>query len=167
MSYVIGNWTVESLTADSISTPKSLSITDLSYATDYTATEKGPNEVKLANTTGGSLVSPEQLRYARSRVSNIYANVDVPETMKCNVRTGVRTLHEVKYLMKATNSVSGQEILLPLRGWICLEVPTVDFITPAAIESLLKRTVATAFATGSVDGALVTDVARGDLDPTA
>lgn len=167
MSYTIGNWSVESLTTDSITTPKSLSIVDLSYAADYTVTEKSPSEVRLANVTGGSLISPEQLRYGRSRVANVYNNTDVPETMMCNVRSGVRTLHEVKYLLKATNSVSGQELLLPMRGWMCLEVPTVDFITPSALEDLVKRTVAAAFATGSTDGSLVTDVARGDLDPSA
>jgi hypothetical protein len=69
--------------------------------------------------------------------------------------------------MKAVNSVSGQELLLPFRGWIALEAPIVDFVKPEALELLLKRTVAAALATGSVDGTLATHVARGDLDPTA
>jgi hypothetical protein len=32
--YTVGNWSVDALTEDTITTPKSLSIVDLSYATD-------------------------------------------------------------------------------------------------------------------------------------
>jgi hypothetical protein len=169
MSYTIGNWTVEPLTTDSISTAKALSLVDLSYAADYTVTERGTAEVRLANTTGAGLAPVEQLRYGRTRVKDVYASngLDVPASQKCNVRDGIRTLHECKYLLKATNSVSGEELLLPMRGWICLEAPTVDFISSAALFDLFKRTVGAALATGKTDGTLVTDVARGDLDPTS
>jgi hypothetical protein len=163
--YTLGNWTVDQLTTDTISTAKSLSLVDLDYADDYTPTETNPNEARLANTTGTGLNPVEYLRYGRQFVKDIYNMFDVPQAARCNVADGVRTLHEVRYLLKATNSVSGDEILLPFRGWICLEAPTVDFVKPAAIELLLKRTVSAALATGSVDGTLATDVARGDLLP--
>jgi hypothetical protein len=168
MSYTIGNWTVEPLTSDSISTAKALSLVDLDYATDYTVTERGTAEVRLANTTGAGLAPVEQLRYGRTRVKDIYASsMDVPAGQKCNSKEGIRSLHEIRYLLKATNGVSGQELLLPMRGWICLEVPTVDFISASALTDLFKRTVSAALATGKTDGTLVADVARGDLDPTA
>lgn len=167
MSYTVGNWTVAPMTVDTISTPKSLSTPDLSYATDYTVTQREANEVRLANTTAPGLTPQEFLRYGRSQVANVYNNVNVPESMKCNVKSGVRTLCEIRYNLKATNSVSGDELLLPMRGWICLEVPTVDFITSSALSDLFFRTIAAATDTGAVTGSLVTDVARGDLDPAA
>jgi hypothetical protein len=58
-------------------------------------------------------------------------------------------------------------VVLPMRGALSFTVPTVDFISPAALEDLVKRTVSTMFATGSVNGTQATHVARGDLDPTA
>lgn len=167
MSYTTGNWTVAPLTSDTISNPKSLSIPDLDYAVDYTTASRGTDEATLANVTAPGLQPAEVLRYGRSRVADVYNGASIPASQRCNVREGVRTLHEVRYNLKATNSVSGEELLLPMRGWICLQAPTVDFITSGALTDLVKRTIAAAFATGAVDGSLVTDVARGDLDPTA
>jgi hypothetical protein len=168
-SYSIGNWTVASQVQDTISTPKSLPIPDLSYATDFTVTKRGNGEVHLANTTGSGLEPVEYLRYGRSRIADVYATsgLDVPQSMKLKAREGIRDLHEIRYLLKATNSVSGEEVLIPIRGWVVLELPTADFVTPQAITDLLTRVVSATTATGSVDGTLVTNVARGDLDPTA
>jgi hypothetical protein len=167
MAHVIGNWSVDKPTADSITTPKSLEVPDLSYATDFSVTTRQNGEVRLANTTGSGILPMETLRYGRSTVANIYNGVEVAEAMKSKIKQGVRTLCEIRYFLKASNTVSGEEILLPLRGWVCLEVPTVDFISGEEIDALLKRTVSASLKTGSVNGALVTDVARGDLDPSA
>jgi hypothetical protein len=52
-----------------------------------------------------------------------------------------------------------------MRGSIAFTVPTVDFVSPAALEQLVKRSIATMFATGTVDGTMATDIARGDLNP--
>jgi len=163
--YTVGNWTVDQLTADSISDPKSLTLVDLDYAHDYSVASRDAAEVRLANKTGAGITPVEQLRYGRQKVKDVYNQFDVQSGQRMNVTEGVRTLAEVKTLLKATNSVSGQEILIPLRGWICLEVPTADFVTPVALELLLKRTVAASLATGSVNGDLAVAMARGDLDP--
>lgn len=167
MSYTTGNWTVAPLTSDTISTPKSPSIPDLDYAVDYTVTGRGTNEVSLVNTTAPGLMPQEQLRYGRTRVADVYSDTDIPASQRCNVRSGFRTLQEVRYNLKATNSVSGEELLLPMRGWICLQVPSVDFITAGALGDLLKRTISAAFGTGEVAGSQAVRVAQGDLDPTA
>lgn len=167
MSYTVGNWTVASQTVDTISTPKTLSIPDLSYATDFSVQSRNKTEIRLANSTGAGLLTPEILRYVRQGEQDIYSSFNVPESQQINVRDGVVVTTEVRYLLKATNSVSGQEVILPMRGWINLKVPTADFITGQALTDLLMRTIASAFKTGATDGTLVKDLARGDLDPTA
>jgi hypothetical protein len=167
MSYTVGNWTVSEQTTDTITTAKTPSIPDLSYAADYTVTKKMPDEVQLANVTGSGLIPAETLRYGRTKIADVYANANVPESQKCNVKGGIRTLAEVQYFLKATNTVSGEEVILPMRGWMCLQVPTVDFISSAALQTLLKRTIAASFGTGEAVGTQAVSVARGDLDPTA
>lgn len=166
MSYTTGNWSVEPLTVDSITTPKSPSIPDLDYTVDYTVTGRGTNEVRLVNVTSPGLMPQEELRYGRVMVSDVYNNTNIPSTQRCNVRSGVRTLQEVRYNLKATNTVSGEELLLPMKGWICLQAPSVDFVTAQALEDLLKRTISAAFGTGEVAGSQAVRVAQGDLDPT-
>jgi hypothetical protein len=165
--YTVGNWSVDALTEDTITEPKSLSIVDLSYAADYTVASRLADEVSLANTTSGALTPPEHLRYGKQKISDVYSQFDVQPSQRLNAREGERTMSEVKFLLKATNSVSGQEVLLPFRGWICLQAPTVDFVNATALNYLLKRTIAAAFATGSTDETLAMHMAQGDLDPTA
>jgi hypothetical protein len=165
MSYTVGNWTVDSLTTDSISTAKTPSVPDLDYGNDYTVISDEPTEARLANTTGSGLMPAEYLRYGRTNVNDAYAQFDVPMQQQLPNKRGVRTLCEVQYLLKATNSVSGAEYLLPMRGWICLQTPTADMVAPQALKDLLKRTIAAAFGTGEVSGTMAIDVARGDLIP--
>lgn len=166
MSYTVGNWTVESLTTDSISSPKSLSLPDLDYANDYHVVQQRPTEIRLANNTSNGLLPMEVLRYGRQAENNVYAGFDVSAAQQLNVRDGIVLTCEVKYLLKATNTVSGAEALLPMRGWINLKVPTVDLVSTSALTELLNRTCAAALGTGQTDGSLVANMARGDLDPT-
>lgn len=166
MSYTVGNWTVSEQTTDTITTAKSLAIVDLDYVNDFTVTSRGATEVRLANTTSNGLAAQEQIRYGRSAIADVYRDAGIPDAAKCNVKAGERMLYEVRYNLKAVNSVSGAEFLLPMRGWIVLEAPTVDFITAGALETLHKRVISASYGTGETTGSLVTDVARGDLDPT-
>jgi hypothetical protein len=170
MAYTIGNWTVESLTSDTISSTKNLPIPDLDFASDYTVAKDGSEEVLLINKTGSSLKPVEMIRYTRRRVPDVYksglsANLDTCGSQRANCTEGISAYAELAYVLKATNSVSGEEIVLPMRGSIAFTVPTVDFVSPAALEQLVKRSIATMFATGTVDGTMATDIARGDLNP--
>jgi hypothetical protein len=164
--YTTGNWSVEQLTTDSITTPKDLSIVDLDYSNDFTVVSEKPTEVILANTTGEGFIPVEHIRYGRRPLADIYGNFpDVASGQRTPVKDGYRCMTEVKYLLKATNTVSGQEILLPFRSWISYDIPMVDFVKPQAVELLVKRTIASAFATGKVDDTMIVDIARGDLNP--
>jgi transglutaminase-like putative cysteine protease len=165
MSYTVGNWTVASLTTDTISTAKTPSVPDLSYSSDYTVIEDEPTQARLANITGSGLTPVEYLRYGRTSVNDVYTSFDVPASQQLPNKRGIRTLQEVRYVLKATNSVSGAEVLLPMRGWICLEAPTADIVAPAALTELLMRTISASFGTGKTDGSQAISVARGDLIP--
>jgi hypothetical protein len=170
MEYTIGNWTIEPQTHDSISNAKNLPIPDLSFSTDYTVAKDGSEEVILINKTGDSLKPVEMIRYTRRRVADVYksglsANLDTCGASRANCTEGVSAYAELAYVLKATNSVSGEEVVLPMRGSIAFTVPTVDFVSPAALEALVKRSIATMFTTGAVDGTMATNIARGDLNP--
>jgi hypothetical protein len=79
----------------------------------------------------------------------------------------VRLYHEIRFLLDAKNTVTGQQVQLPFRGWVSITVPALDLVNGAMLGDLLKRTIACAFATGDTGNALVLREARGDLDPTA
>lgn len=165
MNYTIGNWTVESQTADSISTAKNMSIPDLDYGKDFAVTTNVPAEAVLANLTGPSVLSPEQVRYAITKIQNVYQNTQIPAIAQHKIKSGVRTLSELKLNLKAVNSVSGEEIEIPLKGWLCLAIPNASIVTKQAIDYLLARTVGSALDTGSVDSSREVSIARNDLVP--
>jgi hypothetical protein len=165
MNYTIGNWTVESVVTDSISATKNVAIADLDFAKDFARSVSSDTEATMVNTTGASVTSPEVLRYARSRVQNVYNGMDIPAINMFANKGGYRTLAEVKFCLKAVNSVSGQEVLLPFKGWTCLVIPDAAPVTEAAVDYALKRTIAAAFDTGSVNGDRITEAVRGALIP--
>lgn len=165
MKYTVGKWEVETMTTDSITTDKQLSVPDLDYANDYSVSKDAGSEAILINTTGASLMSPESIRYGHSKVSDVYNGSDIPALMRHPIRSGVRTLAEVRTTLSATNTVTGEVFELPLKGWICLQLPTVNLITNEAVSMLLLRTIAAAFNTGSIDATREIEIARGDLAP--
>lgn len=164
-SYTSGNWTVSAQTTDHVSTAKNVPVVDLDYAYDFVKAKESDNEAVLINTTGASLVSPESIRFAKTPVNDVYSGSDIPASRRSQTKGGVRTLSEVKFNLKAVNSVSGEEVEIPMRGWICLQVPLASVITAAAVQYLQRRTVAASLDTGVVTETRVVSLARGDLSP--
>lgn len=165
LNYTTGNWTVVDLTTDTITTPKTLTVTDLDFVHDFVKVQDTATEAKLANTTGSALSVAETIRYAKSDVKNVYTNTSVGSSNQMPVKTGTRTLVEVSALLQATNSVSGEEYLIPVRAWTCVQIPTASFISNAALEYTLGRAISAMFNTGSATIARTEDIARGSLLP--
>lgn len=165
LSYTSGHWTVTSLTTDTVTTGKTLTIPDLSYAQDYAKTTDEPSEAILANLTSTALGTMEHLRYAKSDVKNVYANTSVGASNQLPVKTGVRTLVEANILIQASNSVSGEEYLIPVRAWTCVQIPTASFISDAVLGYAMGRVLGATFDTGLTTTSREESVARGSLIP--
>lgn len=166
LSYTAGEWTVTSLTTDTKSaTPKTLTISDLDYASDYAKTVDTPAEARLANKTSNTLTAMETLRFGRSDVTNVYSGTSIGASNQIPVKAGVRTLVEANVTIKAVNSVSGEEFLVPVRAWTCVQVPTASFISSSAMEYALGRAIAALLGTGDTSIAREANIARGSLLP--
>lgn len=165
MEYTTGNWTVKSLTKDSIEQSKTPSVPDLSYAVDYSKTLDEPDEARVANVTGSDVVSPEYIRYAKSTVANVYTNTDCEAAAQAPIKNGVQVMSELHTKYRAINSVTGEEIDVPCVGRIVLRVPTFSAVTEDLVSDLLARTVAAAYNTGSSDASRIMEMARGSLLP--
>lgn len=165
LSYTTGNWTVTDLTTDTVTTPKTLTISDLDFAHDFVKTEESATEAKLANITGSALGSPETIRFAKSDVKNVYSNTPISLSNQMPVKTGVRTLVEVNTFIQATNGVSGEEYQIPIRAWTCVQVPTASIISDTVLTYAIGRAIGAMFNTGSVDISRIASVARGSLLP--
>lgn len=165
INYTIGDWTVSDLVTDTLTTPKNISVPDLSYGVDYTKVADTAEEARVANTTGPDLLSHENIRFARSDVSNIYAGVNSDSAMILPMKKGVQVMCELSNTYRAANSVSGNEYDLPCKGRIVLRFPASTCVTQALVTDLLIRTIASAYGTGAVNADRIMDMAMGALLP--
>lgn len=165
LSYTAGNWTVVDLVDDTIAAGKTLTIPDLDYAHDFVKVEDTATEAKLVNVTSSALGPVETIRYAKSDVKNVYTNTDVGSSNQMPAKTGIRTLIEVSTLISATNSVSGEEYMVPVRAWTCVQVPTASFISNDVLRYVLGRAFGAMFDTSDATIARTEEVARGSLLP--
>lgn len=165
MNYTTGNWTVSDLVADSSTTTKNIAVPDLTWS-DYAKTQDEPNEAILANATSVEVISPESVRFCSTKVNNVYNKRNIDVNAQAPVKSGVQVMSELKFNLRAVNSVSGQEIDLPFTGRIVLMVPSYQAVNSTAIEYALKRTISAAFNDSSdVSAARILELARGSLIP--
>lgn len=165
-NYTTGNWTVSDLVTDSILTPKNVSVPDLDYDSDYAKTMDEPDEARISNITSPDLSVHETIRFARSKVTNVYQNVDLVDASNVSPnKTGVQVMIELTVIYRAINSVTGEERDIPTKGRIVLRIPSVSYVTDAIIMDLFVRTVGAATKTGSTDQTRLVELVRGSLLP--
>lgn len=165
--YTKGNWTVDEMITPASSTAITPSVATLTRA-EYSAKKSGNGEAVLVNNTGNGLITPEAVRFGATPVANVYNGSEVPAGMQFPMKNGIRLLQEIRTNLQATNSVSGETRVVPLRAWVVCETIQNEVVTSAAIEYLMKRLIGLMIM--GVDGHTFADrilsMARGDLDPS-
>lgn len=165
-NYTSGNWSVSDLTTDTVTTPKNISVPDLSYSVDYAKTMDEPDEAKIANITSPDLAVHETIRFARSKVTNVYQNETLVDASNVSPnKTGVQVMVELSIIYRAVNSVTGEERDIPTKGRIVLRIPSVSYVTDAIILDLFQRTVSAATKTGATNQSRIVELVRGSLLP--
>lgn len=166
LNYTVGDWTVASHEVDTISTPKTVAIPDLDFAHDFSVSAETAKGTTLLNTSGTSLNPVEQLRYFRNPVNDVYRQTQIPAAMQLPIKSGANVSAESLFVLSLANSVSGQELNVPIRLWTVLETIPHQAITDTALAWALARHISAMYETGKVDAALLVKLFRGDTDPT-
>lgn len=166
MEYTSGQWTVKSLTTDKVSASKSLSLPDLSYGDDFAVRQDSPGEAAIVNTTAAALCPTEKIRFACTRVENIYKNSEIDANYYGPVKGGVQVMVEVTDNYQAVNTGSGQEIFLPAIGRFVFRVPSASMVTSKLVEEIFKRTISACLATGLTDMTRLEELLRSALVPS-
>lgn len=171
--YTIGNWTVDELITPASSTeiePAVATVTRAEYAVQTTdpSTRASQKSLALVNTTSNGLTVPETLKFGVQSMQNVYADTGISIQAQLPLKTGFKCLQRIDLVLKATNSVSGQEFLVPQKAWLVYETPQHDVVTPTAVEYTLKRLLGAALmgVSGHTFADRITAIAKGDLDPS-
>lgn len=171
MSYSVGNWTIDLPVTDTVSTAKTLSIPDLSYAADYSAggaaTLQADHRETLVNTTGTMVMASESLEYALKKLMNVYGGLNIPTIYQGAVKSGRKGVIKSSLRLTAVNSVSGEEIIIPIDIHTVIKIPDNNILTPTILVDMVKRHVAALLPTGAVTGNLLANLMRGDVNPAA
>lgn len=165
MKYTQNQWSVSSNIKDTNQESKTISVPDLSFATDYKKSMDEPTEASITNVTGDSIVSSENIRFGSTVVKNIYNGTNTDITAMHSHKGGVQVMVELSETYYATHEVTGQEVELPCKGRLVLRFPTASCVTEAMVEDLLKRTISSALGTGQTDAKRLVQIARGALLP--
>lgn len=166
INYTNGNWTVSDNHTDTVTAAKTISIPDLSYDADFEKIKDSDGEVILANTTSTDLNIYETVRFAKSKVSNVYQGFDNIGNLNTSAKkSGVQAMVELKTVQTAINSVTGVEEHEPLMGRVVIRASSNSRLTAASIKEVMLRTFAACFATGSANEARMVDLLRGIVDP--
>lgn len=153
---------------DAITTPKAVSVPDLSYSTDFRVSTDVPGEVIMTNITS-PLDRNETVRFAITNIKDIYTNsgVDVsymaPSHQGISLVTQVTDTWRYEDVANPTNPV----IDLPISAHLVIKAPKTSYLGANDYLSIAQRAFSLLFDTGSVTSARLMTLLKGALDPNA
>lgn len=113
------------------------------------------------------LSAPETFRFAMSGVEDAYRGSSVEPSMRAITKRGVSILVQHNITLKETDSADlTYEAYVPCKVHTVLTFPTVESLTAAMAEKLLRRHIAGLYETGKHDSSRIAQLLRGSLLPS-
>jgi hypothetical protein len=150
-----------------------VTVTDLSpaalnFSADFSkqeaAKKNSSNEVTLTNEKS-PFGTPETIRYAASRVSNVYSGTGIEAGAYSNVRSGVSALVQVNDVLIVHND-DNTVTNLPVKAHCVIQVPNNEAITVDVINTIFSRLVGACYEQGGTSpGPRLNSLLRGALLP--
>lgn len=154
---------------DSVTTQKTLSIPDLSYAKDFAVTRDTPDEVVITNTTS-PIDQPETIRFGYTTVADVYRNTGIDPSVAAVSKRGASIVIQLNDILRVScgseTSCSPVQFDLPISTHIVVKVPINQYITADLVKQEVLRNVAALFGTGEVTSARIDSLLRHALQPT-
>lgn len=147
---------VSGVTAPSITMPV------LNYGVDYRVKSESNKEVVLVNTSC-PLDQIETVRFGFSEIANIYAKSGLNSDQISGPLKGVNVLAQINETLKVTDTANAAySQYLPVSAHMVIKVPQSGYITPAIVNTLITRLVATLYENGVSN---ISSLTKGVLAP--
>lgn len=137
----------------------------VNFAKDFKVKSEEPGEVLLTNLTS-PVVYPEKIRISVSDVANVYNGSSVEPSLFAPTKKGTSLLVQVTEIFKVTDSVTSQEVALPVSVHFVVKVPNHELVTPTIVENLIGRALSCLYDTGVSTTTRLTALLRGSLKPS-
>lgn len=154
---------------DTAVTPAVSNITpsSLNYAKDFAKRESGNGSVTIVNTTGPA-DRTETIRYAVSKVSNIYSGTSVDPSAFALSKRGASVLVQVNDVITVTDSTTNYRYDLPISAHLVVKTSLDEVITSEVLTSIVQRLIGAAYEqSGSSVGERLAKLIRGAVVPGA
>lgn len=146
-------------------TPASLTVAALNFAADYRVTQRKGNEVTLTNITAPT-DAPETYRFGYSEIPNIYMDTGIEKSMWLPTKRGLSVILQLKSVYSLSDSADATyRALLPMWAHMVLRYPNHQLVTPAVVQTHIKRMLAGLYDTGTTDTSRLSALMRGSVLP--
>lgn len=140
--------------------------TTLNFSKDFAKKGGKDGEAIITNLTS-PLDCSETVRFAYSKVNNIYAQTGIDPNVYAASRLGFSVLSQLNTTLTSTTE-SGHRIDLPLTAHLVLRGPASEDITGTIIASMISRLIGTLFEEGAATpDARINSLIRGAVLPKA
>lgn len=134
------------------------------YAADFTVKEAKPGETKIVNITSAN-DRPEAIRIAYNEVKDVYVNSGIDSGYYAPSRKGFSLVSQITEVARVTESIDGSVYDLPLSAHIVIKAPNDALITPAIIETMLKRLLSSLYNDNVTTTTRLAQLMKGAVTP--
>lgn len=139
----------------------------LNFAADFAKREGGNGDITIVNTTGPA-DRTETVRYAVSKVNNIYSGTSVDPSAFALSKRGASVLVQVNDIITVTDSTTGYRYDLPISAHMVVKTSLDEVITSDVLTAIVKRLLGAAYEqSGTSVGDRLAKLIRGAVTPTA
>lgn len=136
----------------------------INYSADFAKKISDASSVVITNLTS-PLDRPETIRYAVSRVNNVYAGTGIEPSFHAPAKSGVSILVQDNVVL--SDVIGESRVDLPMSTHIVIKVPYNELITDSVLLTLLSRIVGCCYdQSGASAAPRLSRLARGALLPT-
>jgi hypothetical protein len=116
----------------------SLQPKSLNFSVDFAKKETSDGSAVVTNLTSPT-DRPETLKWASSRVANVYTGTGIEPSLRSQNKSGVSVVAQLRTVVTATESSTSERIDYPLSAHLVVKVPNADVITGDVVNTLLLR----------------------------
>lgn len=139
----------------------------LNFAADFAKREGGNGDVTIVNTTGPA-DRTETVRYAVTRVNNIYSGTSVDPSAFALSKRGASVLVQVNDIITVTDSTTGYRYDLPISAHLVVKTSLDEVITSDVLTAIVERLIGAAHEqSGQSVGDRLSKLIRGAVIPSA
>lgn len=155
--------------SDTAVTPSVGSFTpnSLNYAADFAKRSGTGGDITIVNTTGPADRS-ETIRYAVSKISNVYSGTSVDPSAFALSKRGASVLVQVNDIITVTDSTTNYRYDLPISAHLVVKTSLDEVITSEVLTAIVARLVgATYEQSGTSVGERLSKLIRGAVTPSS